>query len=89
MDKEVRPHMCEDSVCGNINSLWWDVLCWLVNSVGVLVGVQRKREIEPSSIYWTHMWRTIDNIQNCDSILICHRHKPTYSINLLGSLAET
>jgi hypothetical protein len=55
MDKEVRPHMCEDSVCGNINSLSWVVLFWLVNPVGVLFGVQRK--IELSSIYWTQMRR--------------------------------
>jgi hypothetical protein len=26
---EVRPHICGDSVCENVNSLWWFVLCWL------------------------------------------------------------
>jgi hypothetical protein len=26
---EVRHHMCGDSRCGNVNSFWWFVLCWL------------------------------------------------------------
>jgi hypothetical protein len=29
---EVRPHMCEDWRCENVNSNWWFVLCWLYKS---------------------------------------------------------
>jgi hypothetical protein len=28
--------------------------------------------------------RTMDNVQNCDSYINIHRHKPIDSINLLG-----
>jgi hypothetical protein len=37
---EVRPYMCGDSRCGNINSNWW---FGLTNSIGVTAGVLKQR----------------------------------------------
>jgi hypothetical protein len=89
---EVRPHMCGDSGCGNVNSHWWFVLCWLYKYYWCL-------ETETSSIYWAQLSRFHLKMEKESSlrtivwimsgvvivILIYHRHKPINNINLLGS----
>jgi hypothetical protein len=73
----------------------WNLICfqgiWLfwsyVRSIGLWRCFHLKTETE-SSLRNVAFWikdRTMDNVQNCDIMLIYHHHKPIDSINLLGS----
>jgi hypothetical protein len=50
----VRPSVCGDSRCENVNSHWWFVLCWLHKPYWYCCWCP---ETETSSLYWAHVSR--------------------------------
>jgi hypothetical protein len=57
-------HMCGDSRRGNVNSLWWLVLCCLYKMIGVTGGVRRQRLVLSTALTWKSPPGDRDRVQS-------------------------